>query len=29
MDSGVITMGGDAAAMLDDPRVREAYLGEV
>jgi branched-chain amino acid transport system ATP-binding protein len=29
MDSGVITMGGVAAAMLDDPRVREAYLGEV
>ena len=29
MDSGLITMGGDAAAMLDDPRVREAYLGEV
>ena len=29
MDSGVITMGGDAARMLGDPRVREAYLGEV
>ena len=29
MDSGLITMAGDAAAMLDDPRVREAYLGEV
>ena len=28
MDSGVITISGDAAAMLDDPRVREAYLGE-
>ena len=29
MDSGVITMTGDAARMLDDPRVKEAYLGEV
>ena len=29
MDSGIITMSGDAARMLDDPRVREAYLGEV
>lgn len=28
MDSGVITISGDAAGMLDDPRVREAYLGE-
>ena len=28
MDSGLITMTGDASAMLDDPRVREAYLGE-
>ena len=28
MDSGLITMSGDAARMLDDPRVREAYLGE-
>ena len=28
MESGVITMAGDAQAMLDDPRVREAYLGE-
>ena len=28
MDSGLITMGGDAKQMLDDPRVREAYLGE-
>ncbi|MCD6732755.1 MAG: ABC transporter ATP-binding protein [Burkholderiaceae bacterium] len=28
MDSGVITMSGDARAMLDDPRVRAAYLGE-
>ena len=29
MDSGVITISGNAAQMLDDPRVREAYLGEV
>jgi branched-chain amino acid transport system ATP-binding protein len=29
MDSGLITMAGDAKAMLDDPRVRAAYLGEV
>ena len=28
MDSGLITMTGEASAMLDDPRVREAYLGE-
>ncbi len=28
MDSGMITMSGDARAMLDDPRVRAAYLGE-
>ena len=28
MDSGQITMSGDARAMLDDPRVRAAYLGE-
>jgi len=28
MDSGVVTMSGDARAMLDDPRVRAAYLGE-
>ena len=28
MESGVVTMGGDARAMLDDPRVRAAYLGE-
>ena len=28
MDSGVITISGDAAGLLDDPRVREAYLGE-
>ena len=28
MDSGLITMSGDAKAMLDDPKVRAAYLGE-
>lgn len=28
MDSGVVTMTGDARAMLDDPRVQAAYLGE-
>ena len=28
MDSGLITMNGDAKQMLDDPKVREAYLGE-
>jgi branched-chain amino acid transport system ATP-binding protein len=28
MDSGLITISGDARNMLDDPRVREAYLGE-
>jgi len=28
MDSGLITMTGDAAAMLGDPRVQAAYLGE-
>jgi branched-chain amino acid transport system ATP-binding protein len=28
MDSGLITMSGDAQKMLDDPKVREAYLGE-
>ena len=28
MDSGLITMCGDAQKMLDDPRVRSAYLGE-
>jgi branched-chain amino acid transport system ATP-binding protein len=29
MDSGLVTMSGDAQDMLHDPRVREAYLGEV
>ncbi|MBK4737470.1 ABC transporter ATP-binding protein [Noviherbaspirillum pedocola] len=28
MDSGAISMSGEASAMLDDPRVRQAYLGE-
>jgi len=28
MDSGEVTMSGDAAALLADPRVRAAYLGE-
>ena len=28
MDSGTITMTGQASAMLDDPRVKAAYLGE-
>ncbi len=28
MESGLITMTGPAQAMLDDPKVRQAYLGE-
>ncbi|MCS7101590.1 MAG: ABC transporter ATP-binding protein [Burkholderiaceae bacterium] len=28
MDSGLITLAGEARALLDDPKVREAYLGE-
>lgn len=28
MDSGLITMSGDAREMLSDPKVRAAYLGE-
>ncbi|AQG97893.1 ABC transporter ATP-binding protein [Burkholderia sp. KK1] len=28
MDSGTVTMSGDAKTMLDDPKVRAAYLGE-
>lgn len=28
MDSGLITMTGDAKLLLDDPKVRAAYLGE-
>lgn len=29
MESGLVTMNGDARQMLDDPRVKAAYLGEV
>jgi branched-chain amino acid transport system ATP-binding protein len=28
MESGRIAMSGEARAMLDDPKVRAAYLGE-
>jgi len=28
MDSGEVTMSGDAKTLLDDPKVRAAYLGE-
>ena len=28
MESGLITMSGDAHQMLSDPKVRAAYLGE-
>ncbi len=28
MDSGLITLSGDAKSLLHDPKVREAYLGE-
>lgn len=28
MDSGLITLGGPASELLDDPAVRQAYLGE-
>jgi len=28
MESGLITMSGQASALLDDPKVRAAYLGE-
>ncbi|MBN9094359.1 MAG: ABC transporter ATP-binding protein, partial [Pandoraea pnomenusa] len=28
MDSGLVTMTGNAKDMLDDPKVRAAYLGE-
>jgi branched-chain amino acid transport system ATP-binding protein len=28
MESGIISMSGDAKALLDDPKVRAAYLGE-
>lgn len=29
MDSGLITIGGNAKELLHNPRVREAYLGEI
>jgi branched-chain amino acid transport system ATP-binding protein len=28
MESGIVTMTGDAKLMLNDPKVRAAYLGE-
>ena len=28
MDSGLVTMSGDAEKMMHDPKIREAYLGE-
>jgi branched-chain amino acid transport system ATP-binding protein len=28
MESGIVTMNGEAKQLLDDPRVRAAYLGE-
>ena len=28
MESGLVTMSGDAKEMLKDPKVRAAYLGE-
>jgi branched-chain amino acid transport system ATP-binding protein len=28
MESGIVTMSGDAKQMLNDPKVRAAYLGE-
>jgi branched-chain amino acid transport system ATP-binding protein len=28
MESGLITMSGNAKEMLNDPRVKAAYLGE-
>jgi len=28
MESGLITLSGDAHELLTDPKVREAYLGE-
>jgi branched-chain amino acid transport system ATP-binding protein len=28
MESGLVTMSGDAREMLSDPKVRAAYLGE-
>jgi branched-chain amino acid transport system ATP-binding protein len=28
LEGGLVTLAGDARTLLDDPRVREAYLGE-
>ncbi|HEY0821060.1 MAG TPA: ABC transporter ATP-binding protein, partial [Rhizobacter sp.] len=28
MESGEVTMSGEASALLNDPKVRAAYLGE-
>jgi branched-chain amino acid transport system ATP-binding protein len=28
LESGLVTLSGDAASLLHDPRIREAYLGE-
>jgi len=28
MESGIITLAGDSATLLANPKVREAYLGE-
>ncbi len=28
LEGGVVTLSGEARALLDDPRIREAYLGE-
>jgi branched-chain amino acid transport system ATP-binding protein len=28
MESGTISLSGSAKSLLDDPRVKEAYLGE-
>jgi ABC-type branched-subunit amino acid transport system ATPase component len=28
MESGSIVLAGDSQSLLEDPRVREAYLGE-
>ena len=28
LESGLVTLSGDSAALLDDPQVRQAYLGE-
>jgi branched-chain amino acid transport system ATP-binding protein len=28
MESGLVTLSGKASDMLDDPKVRAAYLGE-